>query len=150
MAGCFNTEVRISEYGLQELRKRLIKNEGMKIKLYKDSTGHSTIGVGRNLDDIGISEEEAIIMMDNDIEECIKNLSTLNFWHNLNETRKLILIEMCFNIGFDGIKGFKKMLSALELRNYNLAAKEMMDSLWAKQVKERAVNLSFLMREGDE
>lgn len=75
---------------------------------------------------------------------------TLPWWRGLDEVRKAILINMCFNLGLPRLMTFRKMLKALEDRNYELAAKEMLDSKWAKQVGNRAIELSEMMRTGKE
>jgi len=138
----------ISDNYLETLRQNLIKNEGIKLFPYRDMFNNLTIGAGRNLDSVGISKDEALFLMNNDIQKSINFLSEFPWWNELNELRKIILTEMCFNLGATKFKEFKKMIDALGSKNYTLAAKEMMDSSWAREVKERAANLSFLMREG--
>ena len=131
--------------------KMLIRHEGLRLKPYKDSVGKLTIGVGRNLDDKGITKEEAIHLLLNDIYDTMSDLDrTLPWWRGLDEVRKAILINMCFNLGLPRLMTFRKMLKALEDRNYELAAKEMLDSKWAKQVGNRAIELSEMMRTGKE
>ncbi len=131
--------------------KMLIRHEGLRLKPYKDSVGKLTIGVGRNLDDKGITKEEAMHLLLNDIYDTMSDLDrTLPWWRGLDEVRKAILINMCFNLGLPRLMTFRKMLKALEDRNYELAAKEMLDSKWAKQVGNRAIELSEMMRTGKE
>lgn len=133
----------------EKLVKLLITHEGLRLKPYRDTVGKLTIGVGRNLDDVGITEEEALYLLKNDIRRTIKFLSAvLPFWDRLSETRKIVLIDMCFNLGAKKFMSFKKMRKALEEGDYRLAAKEMLDSKWARQVKGRAQTLARMMREG--
>lgn len=131
-----------------ELITQLRRHEGMELKPYKDTVGKMTIGIGRNLDDVGISETEALYLLQNDIDKRkFKLMGYLPYWHKLNEARQEVLINMCF-MGFARLKGFKKMFKALEDENYEEASKEMLDSKWATQVKGRADELARQMLEG--
>lgn len=131
---------------MTNLIDQLIRHEGLRLKPYKDTMGKLTIGVGRNLDDVGISEQEAKMLLLNDIEraksDCMKNLP---FFSKLSETRQNVLINMCFNMGIGGLLKFKNTLKAIEEGRYNDAAQGMRDSLWAKQVKGRAEELAKQM-----
>ena len=131
-----------------ELKKRLIQHEGLKLKPYTCSQGKLTIGVGRNLVEKGITKSEALFLLENDIKEA-KKLCEVNFpfFDRLSLLRQEVLIEMCFNLGISKLKQFKKMLLAIEQGDFELASVEMLDSLWAKQVKNRAVRLAKYMRE---
>ena len=125
------------------------KHEGLRLKPYKCPAGKLTIGYGRNLDDNGISASEAEALLFNDIQKCYADCAKLPCWNKLNEARQAVLIDMCFNLGINRLKGFKKMFSALERRDYKTASKEMLDSGWARQVKSRATELSKIMQKGD-
>src|ERR1051325_4632098 len=131
------------------LIKMLMRHEGFRLKPYVDTVGKLTIGVGRNLTDVGISGDEVDYMLRNDISHCIDALEqNLSFFKLLDEARKMILIDMVFNLGIGGLMQFKKMLAAIAEARYEDAAMEMLDSLWAKQVKGRAIELSGMMRTG--
>ncbi len=133
----------------ERLIKLLITHEGLRLKPYRDTVGKLTIGVGRNLDDVGITEEEALYLLKNDIRRTINFLSAvLPFWYRLSETRKIALIDMCFNLGGRRFMGFRKMRRALEEGDYERAAEEMLDSKWAGQVGRRAEELAEMMRKG--
>lgn len=125
--------------------------EGLRLKPYKCTAGKLTIGYGRNLDDIGINKEEADIMFDRDWDnacDVAKRLceeNDIDFEH-LHKDRFYVLTDMCFNLGYSGTSKFKKMLYALKNGLYDDAANEMLNSLWAKQVGNRAIKLSTLMR----
>lgn len=135
---------------LSYLKQQLTRHEGSRLKPYKDTVGKTTIGVGRNLDDVGIFPDEEELMLTNDINRAIKDLDDHLSWANsLDEPRKMVLVNLCFNIGITRLLGFQKMLIALQSGDYTTAAKEMMDSLWAKQVKYRAVELAHQMETGD-
>ncbi len=134
----------------ERLKEMLIRHEGLRLKPYRDSVGKLTIGVGRNLDDVGISEEEALYLLENDIRraekiavECASSHGVL--FESLPEDAQLVLIDMAFNLGYK-LKGFKKMFSALKRRDFDEAAWEMLDSRWARQVGKRATELAEIMR----
>lgn len=126
----------------------LLRHEGMRLRPYLCTAGKLTIGVGRNLDDIGISESEAFLLLNNDIERCIKDAKAYEWYVKLNDARKAIIICMIFNIGAPKFFGFKRMIEALANSDYNLAAKEMLSSQWSKQVGKRSVELAAIMKTG--
>lgn len=131
----------------QPIRDQLIIHEGMRLKPYKDNVGKLTIGVGRNLDDVGISREEAMQLLDNDINIVMDSLDlALPWWRTLDDLRSRAIIDMVFNLGITRFLGFKQMLIALKAKQYDLAAQEMLDSKWAKQVGIRAQTLAAMMR----
>lgn len=132
-----------------KLKAQLIIHEGLRLKPYKDTVGKVTIGVGRNLDDVGISEEEAALMLTNDINKVIRALDLeLPWWRDLSDNRQLVLADMCFNMGIHTLLTFKNTLKAIQEERYEDAAQGMLQSLWAKQVGRRAVKLADLMRAG--
>jgi lysozyme len=131
------------------LIEMLIKQEGCRLKPYKDTVGKLTIGVGRNLDDVGISEAEAYMMLNNDIKAAKIALFTALPWaFNLDDNRKLVLINMTFNMGLTRLLGFKKALEAMQSANWKEAAIQMLDSTWASQVGNRAVYLAKIIETG--
>lgn len=127
---------------------RVKKHEGLRLKMYKCTAGKNTIGYGRNLDDNGISADEAELMLKHDLENAEVDARRFKVYEKLNQNRKDILIEMVFNLGYARLCGFKKMFSALELGDYDTAANEMLDSKWARDVGERARTLAYFMRVG--
>jgi lysozyme len=130
------------------IKELIIRHEGVKLKPYICTSGKLTIGVGRNLDDNGITESEAMMMLDNDIAEFTKQLSTLSFYGKLDEVRKAAIIDMCFNLGFPRFAKFKKMIAALEVGGYEEASNQALDSIWAVQVGDRAKEISEIIRTG--
>lgn len=132
-----------------DLKERVKAHEGLRLKPYRCSAGKLTIGYGRNLEDNGISKEEAEIMLDNDLEKCRKEcLANFNWYGNLDKIRQGVIQEMALNLGMSRLKGFKKMLLAIEIGNYTLASQEMLNSRWAQQVGNRAKTLAEIMRRG--
>lgn len=135
---------------LDAIRAQLILHENMRLFPYKDSIGKLTIGVGRNLDDTGISAREALLLLDNDIDEAISaGHALLSNFDELDDVRQHVVIDMAFNLGRNRLKGFRKMLQALRNSNFKKAADEMVDSRWYKQVGTRAVRLERMMRTGE-
>lgn len=131
---------------LIELKKLLLKHEGVRQFPYICSAGFSTIGIGRNLDTVGISKEEAEYLLENDIKRVAESLENLREYKSLSQVRKMALIDMTFNLGFVGVLKFVKMWEAIKVRDYDTAAAEMLDSKWATQVGNRARDLAEMMR----
>lgn len=121
---------------------------GPELYPYKDSVGVLTIGYGRNLDDNGISRDEAELMLVNDLDAAIADAMTLPYWDRLSPVRQLVLSDMSFNLGLPRLLKFKKMHAALEVGDYSLAAHEMMDSKWYRQTERRAKVLVRAMQTG--
>ena len=133
----------------EEFEEQLIRHEGLELKLYECSEGKLSIGVGRNLEDRGITEEEAMILLRNDIMTHAAELAErFPGVRDFDSARYYVLVNMAFNLGVSRLAKFKKMWAALEDRNYELAAAEMLDSKWATQVGTRAIELSNIMRYG--
>ncbi len=116
---------------------------------YEDSVGKITIGVGRNLDDVGLSDDEVDMCLQNDIERVLGAVETLPFWEGLDPVRQLIVADMVFNLGFTRFRGFVKTIRALEIHDYDTAADEMADSRWYRQTGRRAKKLVEAMRTGE-
>ncbi|MFA5628138.1 MAG: glycoside hydrolase family protein [Thiohalomonadaceae bacterium] len=132
------------------LTEQLIRHEGLRLKPYRCPAGKLTIGIGRNLEDRGITEEEARYLLQNDINSVILALQKAipEIFRNISYNRQSVLVNMGFNLGVQGLLGFKKMLAALANCNFELAAKEMLDSKWARQVGKRATELADMMIRG--
>jgi lysozyme len=139
---------RVDSINYTLLVLQLKKHEGLKLKPYRDKVDKLTIGYGRNLDDKGISDEEAEIFLMNDIKECEKQLEGISWYENLGHSRQIVIINMCYNLGIKGLKGFKNMIKAVKENDFYKAAYEMLDSKWAEQVGERAKELAEQMRTG--
>lgn len=136
---------------LKEMTVRMLKlHEGVRLKPYTDTVGKLTIGCGRNLDDKGITEEEADYLLSNDISAAWLSLvSRLEFFSRLDTVRQAVLLDMAVNLGVDGLLKFRKTLGLVEGARYAEAAVEMLDSQWARQVGTRAERLSRMMRSGE-
>lgn len=129
---------------------RIKKHEGFRSKPYRCTAGKLTIGYGRNIEDNGITEAEASFLLGNDIRSCEQDCFRAFPWLNkFDDSRRGVIVELCFNMGLKRLLGFKKMLAACERKDYNVVAAEMLDSLWARQVGERAKTLAAIMKGKD-
>jgi len=131
------------------LEDMLIRHEGLRLKPYHCTAGKLTIGIGRNIEDIGISEDEAMVLLENDIERCKNELAQFHFYGSIGEAREAALIDMLFNIGLTRFRTFEKMLHALDRYDFETAAKEMKDSRWYHQVGTRSRRLVEMMRSNE-
>lgn len=131
---------------IDALKKQLILHEGLKLTPYRCTADKLTIGVGRNLDDVGITQQEAEFLLDNDILRCADDLDrNMSWWRDLSEVRQRVLIDMVFNLGISRFMKFQNMIDALANGNHAGAAAEMLDSRWANQVGQRAMRLANAM-----
>ena len=127
-----------------KLSDMLKRHEGLRLTPYHCSAGKLTIGYGINLD-VGITKKEAEYLLNERINQITTDLEVLEFWLYLSGVRRAVLIDMAYNLGLSGLFQFKKMLSAMNARDYSLAAKEMEDSKWFKQVGQRSLTLQKMM-----
>lgn len=133
-------------YTVEEL---LVHHEGLRLTPYLDTANKWTIGVGRNLSDSGISQDEAFYLLNHDLQRVSRELDqNLPWWRELSEVRQKVMVSMAFNLGMSGLLGFHEMLSAAEGGDYSGAARHMLGSRWAAQVGRRAVELAYLMENG--
>ena len=117
------------------------------LKMYRDSLGIETIGYGHNLRDKPITKKAADqIFLDDLMDVQLEVMHVFPWYADLTTPRQWVILDMCFNVGLGGLKKFEKFLKAVELGNYDTAADEMLDSLWAKQIKSRAMELAQMMR----
>ena len=130
-----------------DVYEQLKRHEGFRSKPYQCSAGKLTIGYGRNLDDNGITKDEAYQLLLNDVGICSKQLLAEFVWFNkLQSLPRAVLLNMCFNLGISRLRKFKKTLKFFEEYQLSKAADEMLDSKWEKQVGKRAIELSDLLR----
>ena len=132
---------------LELLKAELLVDEGLRLKLYLCPAGKLTIGVGRNLDDRGITEAEAMVLLDNDIALVEAGLDhALPWWQTLPDGPDRALANMAFNVGVPRLRGFRRMLEALRRGDYATAAEEAQNSRWARQVGPRAQRIINLIQ----
>lgn len=133
----------------QALIDQLKLHEGVEKYPYTDTVGKTTIGVGRNLTDRGISTATIEQMLVEDIELVQRELDKhYPDWCKLSEKRQRVLIDMCFNMGMPKLNTFSKFWKAVKAGRYVEASNEMIDSRWSKQVGQRAHTLANMMIEG--
>ena len=150
------------------LLAELKRDEGVRLKAYKDTVGKLTIGTGRNLDDVGLLASEIArgmtlssvkrfgvtmaqndMMLDNDIDRTEADLDRkLPWWRTLDEVRQRVLVNMAFNLGITGLLGFKNTLALIKAGKFIQASENMLKSKWATQVGQRAIRLATLMELG--
>jgi lysozyme len=130
--------------------KLLTRDEGLRLKPYRCTAGKLTIGVGRNLEDVGITKEEAEQMLANDISRVVVDIVKRIPWAmKLDDARFSVIHSMVFQMGIGGVMNFRKFLNALQMGDFTRASIEMMDSKWAQHDSPaRAKRLAEVMRSG--
>ncbi len=133
----------------QKLVEELIRDEGVMLRLYTCTAGKTSIGVGRNLEDRGITRAEAMFMLANDIDDVERDLDrNLPWWRQMDDVRQRVLANMAFNLGIVKLLDFRITLAAMKAGDYPKAARVMLDSRWARQVGARADRLAKMMETG--
>lgn len=130
------------------LIEQLMRHEGIRLRPYRCTAGKLTIGVGRNLEDVGISRAEAEELLQHDIDRILREARQLPVYEDLDHIRQNVLMNMLFNLGLSRLLQFKRMFEALRIGSYTKAAAEMLDSRWAEQVGDRAKELAKMMITG--
>jgi len=133
---------------MSNLIAQLKRHESLELKPYKCTSGKLTIGVGRNLEDIGITEQEAELLLLNDIGRVKQELVNDQWYMDLDPVRKAVIENMSFNLGYPTLKKFQNMISSISQGDYETASKEMLNSRWSKQVGQRSIELAEQMRTG--
>ncbi len=149
----------------KEIIDRIKFHEGLRLMPYRDHLGKLSIGIGRCIDTHPFSQQElnfcgdwkhgitttaAYQLCKNDINECKSQLNTLGLWyHNLDDNRKYALLDMCFQLGFEGLCGFKKMLKHLQNKDWQGAYYECLNSKYAKKdTPTRAKRIAIALKTG--
>jgi lysozyme len=131
-----------------QLKQLIVSHEGFKTHPYTDTKGNVTIGVGYNLTARGLPESFLNEKYDEDAEFYYTSLlKDFDWYESLCDARKMVLIDMCF-MGYKTFKEFERMLQALRYGDYEKAAQEILNSLWAQQVGHRAIQNAEIMRTG--
>ena len=138
------------KYDINSFENQLIDHEGLELKPYHCTADKLTIGVGRNIQDRGITEDEARYLLKNDIKIVEDELLTRQpVVAGLDSVRQRVLVDMGFNLGLPILMKFQNMWAAIEDEDYHEAARQMMDSRWASQVGRRAERLAQAMSSGE-
>lgn len=131
----------------QRLAAQLLEDEGLRLKPYRCTAGRLTIGVGRNLDDRGLTRAEALTLLDNDIADFwARLLAALPWLAEAPEPVQEALLNMAFNLGVEGLLDFRQTLALIRTGDYAGAAQAMLASRWAGQVGQRAARLAAQVR----
>jgi lysozyme len=136
---------------MSKLIEQLKRHEGVRTHAYKCSANMITVGVGRNIDEdggLGLSDDEIDYLLANDIKRCKQELVALSWFVDLDEVRQDALINLCFNLGLTRLLGFRNAMAAMAEGDYEKAADEFLDSRWATQVGQRAVEVTNMIRSG--
>lgn len=119
----------------RRVRSSVEVHEGLRLRPYRDTTGHLTIGYGRNLSSKGITAAEAVVLVDNDVAEAVRAVADRYPWAaELEPARWAVLVELMFNLGPERLALFVPTLALLQAGNYRGAAKRLRSTLWAEQV----------------
>ena len=135
----------------QRLAAQLRLHEGVEHKLYECTAGYLTIGVGRNIEERGLSDDEIDYLLNNDVNIATDELVAAFDWYaDLDPIRQRVVVDMVFNLGMPRFKQFQNMIAAIEAGDWMEASDEMMDSRWAQQVGLRASRLAEMMETGED
>ena len=142
---------------IEQLRKELEVDEGVKYEIYNDHLGYPTFGIGHLVRDsdpeagaaLGtpISEDRVIEAFNEDVETVLSDCAILyDDFNDLPEEAQLIIANMMFNLGRPRLSKFKGMKAGVDARDWKKAADEMIDSAWYRQVPNRAGRLVTRMK----
>ena len=133
-----------------DLVARLIKDEGLRLKVYKDTADppRDTVGIGHNLTDKGITEATARFMCKEDLEEAVEALMVYPWFPEIDSVRQQVLICFMFNVGPGTFAKFISFMAACSKHDWEAAAQSWENSLWHKQVGNRAVTYERILRTG--
>ena len=141
---------------MERLLKSVKEHEGYRNKVYLDTLGKRTVGVGHLCvedfweDDKEYEEKFLMTILEHDLQTAIKGAKELMEEHDcadIDEQAEEILIEMVFQLGKNGVSKFRNMWKALTEKNYIGASYEMLDSRWSKQTPNRAKAMAKTMKE---
>ena len=131
------------------LKEELVRDEGYKTHLYKDSVGKYTIGIGHNIDDKGLPHAVIDLLYQIDVDEVITDLDkSFPWWKQLTPNRQRVLINLCFNMGLPVLKTFVNTLKAMANNDTQGVVIGLTNSKWYKQVGNRAIRLVKMWETG--
>lgn len=145
---------------LSPLLAQLQNEEGLRLQVYDDATGgyirpgtrvigNPTLGIGINVGPSGgITRDEAMYLLTNRVNIAAQEAATLSGWAALDDVRRLVLIDMVFNMGLPTMQTFHGTLAAIVAQDWATAAAQMLDSAWAREVGARATQLASIMKSG--
>ena len=135
------------------LKKRIREHEGYRDRPYLDSLGKATIGFGHLITEEDEFEEgkqypkeQLLKLFDKDFEKAEMGADQLvGSIQELHIEAKNVITEMVFQLGTQGVRNFRNMISALQDRDYQRASAEMLDSRWHAQTTNRCESLAKIM-----
>jgi|TARA_R100001224_G_C3894017_1_gene106015 lysozyme len=131
---------------MERLKKQLVIDEGLELKPYRCSADKLTIGVGRNIQEVGITEAEAMVLLENDIARVAGECTRAFDWFlGLTPIRKEAIINLVFNMGLSKFKQFKKTIAFIEAGDWERAGAELLDSNYARQVGQRSQRVANML-----
>jgi lysozyme len=132
---------------IDQLKKDLVRDEDRVRLPYEDTVGKITIGVGRNLSDVGLSDDEIDLLLDNDIKRVIGELDrAFPWWTDLPENARLFMANLNFNLGLPKFRKFTTTLRFIERRQFKAAAAAFRENRrYFAQVGQRAERLAKLL-----
>ena len=133
---------------VMDLVTQLRRDEGVRYTPYRDTLGLLTVGVGRCLDRVPFSDDEVNLMLANDIVDKQKQLQQFPWFTALDDVRKAAVVNMAFNLGVHGLLGFPHAIAALAKQDWATANSELLDSVWSRQVGDRANRIALQILSG--
>ena len=132
------------------LLDRIKHHEGFRAKVYQCTEGYDTIGYGFAIKDLELDEDISEMILMQKLDNLMTRIGkTFVWWRSADSTVKDVVVEMCYQLGVSGFSKFKKTIGHLENKRYSKASAEMLDSRWAKQTPNRALELSNLIKESE-
>ena len=132
---------------MQDIINSIKAHEGYEPMVYQCTEGHDTIGVGFKVDDLFLSEKVCDLILEEKLNDLIPRIERkLSWFRYAQDEVKLVIVNMCYQMGLSGVLKFKRALAAMEIKNWEMAADEMLDSLWARQTSRRANELADIIR----
>ena len=129
------------------LLERIKHHEGFRSKVYQCTEGYDTIGFGFAIKDLVLDEDIAEMILMRKLEDIMKRIQKkFDWWKSADSDVKDVVVEMCFQLGVSGFSKFKKTINHLENKRYGKASVEMLDSKWARQTPNRALELSNIIK----
>ena len=132
---------------MQDIINSIKAHEGYEPMVYQCTEGHDTIGVGFKVDDLFLSEKVCDLILEEKLNDLIPRIERkLSWFRYAQDEVKLVIVNMSYQMGLNGVLQFKRALAAMEIKNWEMAADEMLDSLWARQTSRRANELADIIR----
>ena len=126
---------------------QIMEHEGFRARVYQCTEGHDSIGFGFKVADLELDLDLAEEILVRKLEHLIKRVKNRFSWVNDAPYEiQDVVYNMCYQMGVSGFSKFKKTIQYLSDKNYDKASKEMLDSRWARQTPNRAIELSNIVK----